>query len=185
MKLTAVVLVGLALAGCGRSEDDVRGAQAAEEALAVLGASMEPTLHCARPTLGCKAGRGDEVVVRDETQIARREIVAFQVGAKARRLCGAGGLFVKRVVALAGDEVSFRDGAVYVNRVRLRERYANGPTDSGQAGSEIDVPARHVFVLGDNRAQSCDSRVWGPLAVRKVVGVAFAIQRGSRRIPLP
>jgi signal peptidase I len=146
---------------------------------------MEPTLHCARPTLGCKAEREDEVVVRDEMKIERREIVAFRVGTKAKRLCGAGGLFIKRVVALAGDEVSFVDGAVYVNGVRLRERYANGPTDAGQAGSKVDVPAKHVFVLGDNRAQSCDSRVWGPLAVRRVVGVAFEVQRGLRRIPLP
>ncbi len=185
MRLIAIVVAGLALAGCGRSADDVREAQAAEESLAVLGASMEPTIHCARPTMGCKAGREDQVVVRDETQIERREIVAFRVGTKAKRLCGAGGLFIKRVVALAGDEVSFVDGGVYVNRVRLRERYANGPTDAGQAGSKVDVPAKHVFVLGDNRAQSCDSRVWGPLAVRKVVGVAFEIQRASRRISLP
>jgi signal peptidase I len=184
VKVTAAILASIALVGCGTADDSGR-AVAAEETLEVLGASMEPTLHCARPANGCRAGDGDEVLVRDEAKIERREVVAFQVGAKARRLCGAGGRFVKRVVAIAGDEVSFRDGAVYVNGARLRERNVNGPTDPGQAGTEIYVPLNHVFVMGDNRAQSCDSRVWGPLAVRRIVGVAFAIQRGSRRIPLP
>jgi signal peptidase I len=179
--LTAVV-VGLALAGCARGEEASIPARAAAERLEVLGASMEPTLHCARPTVGCRAEREDEVVVRDETQIERREIIAFQVGAKARRECGAGGLFIKRVIAVAGDTLAIRDGAVYLNGRKLREPYANGPTDGA---ARYEVPSEHVFVLGDNRAQSCDSRVWGPLAVRRVVGVAYEIRRGSRRVPLP
>jgi len=184
VRVIALLLASLALAGCARAFTADGDATAAEEELAVVGASMEPTLHCAEPGMGCRAEDEDVVVVRDERRIERREIVAFQVGAKARRQCGAGGLFVKRVIAVAGDEVSFRDGAVYVNGNRLRERNVNGPTDPGSA-TEVDVPARHVFVMGDNRAQSCDSRVWGPLAVRRVVGVAFEIQRGARRIPLP
>jgi signal peptidase I len=185
VKAIAAGLAGLALAGCASADQEKSSAQAAEQALEVLGASMEPTLHCARPALGCKSVRPDEVLFRHEQTIERREIVAFSVGPKARRLCGAGGRFVKRVVAKAGDEVSFRAGAVYVNGGRLRERYANGPTDPGDAGTEVHVPFNHVFVMGDNRAQSCDSRVWGPLAVRRIIGVAFAIERGSRRIPLP
>jgi signal peptidase I len=182
VRAIAVGLASLALAGCGGVGGESAPAQAAVESLDVVGASMEPTLHCARPTVGCKAGESDEVAVRDETQIERREIVAFQVGSKARRECGAGGRFIKRVIGMAGDEVSIRDGAVYLNGRRLREPYANGPTDGS---GEWEIPTAHVFVLGDNRAQSCDSRIWGPLAVRRVVGVAYEIQRGSRRIPLP
>jgi signal peptidase I len=182
VKVVAVLLASVALAGCARAEDEDTPAQAAEETLEVLGASMEPTLHCARPTLGCKAERPDEVRVKDEEQIERQEIVAFQVGQKARRECGAGGLFVKRVIGIGGDRVEIRDGAVYLNGRKLREPYANRPTDGA---GEYEVPARHLFVLGDNRAQSCDSRVWGPLAVRRVIGVAYEIERGSRRIPLP
>lgn len=184
MRLLSIVFAGIVLAGCG-SDGGKPTAVAAEEELEVVGASMEPTLHCAKPALGCRAEHRDDVLVRDEQQIDRREVVAFRVGAKARRMCGAGGLFVKRVVATAGDDVSFHDGAVYVNGVRLRERYANGPTAPGEAGVQVHVPLEHVFVLGDNRAQSCDSRMWGPLAVRKVVGVGFAIKRGSHKIPLP
>jgi signal peptidase I len=182
VRVLAAALAGLALAGCGRAEEKSRPGQAAEETLQVLGASMEPTLHCARPAVGCKAEREDEVAVKDEAQIERREIVAFQVGPKARTKCGAAGRFIKRVIGLAGDQVSIRDGVVYLNGRKLREPYANGPTDGA---GQYEVPSRHVFVLGDNRSQSCDSRVWGPLAVRRIVGVAFEIRRGSRRIPLP
>jgi len=182
VRVLAAVVAGLALAGCTRDDEKSIPAQAAEERLEVLGASMEPTIHCARPTVGCRAAREDEVLVKDEAQIERREIVAFQVGAKARRACGAGGLFIKRVIGTAGDRIAIRDGAVYLNGRKLREPYADGPTDGALRS---DVPAEHVFVLGDNRAQSCDSRVWGPLAVRRVVGVAYEIRRGARRIPLP
>jgi signal peptidase I len=185
VRLIPIVFAGIALAGCGSDNGGSSQAVAAEEELEVVGASMEPTLHCAKPALGCRSEHRDDVLVRDEQQVERREVVAFRVGSKARRMCGAGGLYVKRVVATAGDDVSFRDGAVYVNGARLHEHYANGPTAPGEEGTEVHVPASHVFVLGDNRAQSCDSRVWGPLAVRKIVGVAFAIQRGSRKIPLP
>jgi signal peptidase I len=181
VKVLAAALAGFALAGCARDDEESIPAQAAEQRLEVLGASMEPTLHCARPTVGCKAEREDEVVLRDETLIERREIVGFQTGAKARRECGAGGLFVKRVIAVAGDTVAIRDGAVYLNGRKLREPYADGPTDGA---ARYTVPTEHVFVLGDNRAQSCDSRVWGPLAVRRVVGVVYEIRRGSRRILL-
>jgi signal peptidase I len=184
MKVIALALASLVLAGCARAVGD-GDADAAEESLEVLGASMEPTLHCARPAVGCGASREDEVIVRDEARVERREIVAFEVGAKARSLCGSGGLFVKRVVGVAGDRIRFVDGAVYLNGRKLREPYANGPTDPGEAGPRVLVPPRHVYVLGDNRAQSCDSRVWGPLAIRRIVGVGVAVRRGGRRIPLP
>jgi signal peptidase I len=182
VKVIGVVLASLALVGCGRMVGG--GASSPEEALEVLGSSMEPTLHCARPAAGCRATSDDEVLISEEATIERGDIVAFETGAQAQRDCGAGGLFIKRVIALAGERVSFTDGAVYVDGRRLQEPYVNGPTDSAGSG-EVVVPRRHVFVMGDNRLQSCDSRIWGPLAVRRIVGVAFAIQRGSSRIPLP
>jgi signal peptidase I len=184
VKVIAVGLLALFLVGCARAVGTGGGAQAVEESLEVTGSSMEPTLHCARPAPGCLGRRDDRVVVQDEAQIERREVVAFAVGAKARARCGAGGLFVKRVIGVAGDRIEFRDGAVFRNGLKLREPYVDGPTDAG-AASRVEVPLKHVFVLGDNRAQSCDSRVWGPLAVRRVVGVGVAIERGERRLSLP
>ena len=183
MRIAVLVLAAAALAGCARGLPSA-GPETTEESLEVIGSSMEPTLHCARPALGCRATREDQVILRAEQPIERTDIVAFEVGPHGRRDCGAGGLYVKRVVALAGERISFRQGAVYVDGRRLQEPYANGTTDP-LGDAEVDVPARHVFVLGDSRAQSCDSRVWGPLAVRRIVGVAVAIQRGDRRVPLP
>lgn len=182
MKVVAVVLASIALAGCGRA---VRtGGDGAEQSLQILGSSMEPTLHCARPAFGCTAAEEDEIVVRVQPRIERGAIVAFEVGGQARSECGAGGLFVKRVVAVAGERVSFRAGAIHVDGRRLVEPYVEGGTDSAGSG-DVFVPKRHVFVLGDNRAQSCDSRIWGPLAVRRIVGVTVAVLRNGRRIPLP
>jgi signal peptidase I len=182
MKLVALVLAGIALAGCGRVGPG--GGGSAEETLSVEGSSMEPTLHCAKPAAGCRAEVEDEVVIRAQPEIARGQIVAFETGPTARSQCGAGGLFVKRVIALAGDRVSFVDGGVQVDGRLLEEPYVEGATDPAGARETV-VPPRHVYVLGDNRAESCDSRIWGALAVRRIVGVAVAIERGDRRIPVP
>ena len=183
MKVVALVLAGVALAGCAAGSGP-GGGGSTEESLYVEGSSMEPTLHCARPALGCRADDEDEVVVRAEGSVERGEIVAFETGPQARSECGASGLYVKRVVAVAGDRISFVRGVVQLNGRRLREPYVDGATDPAGARTVV-VPRRHVYVLGDNREESCDSRIWGPLALRRVVGVVVAVQRGDRRITLP
>ena len=183
VKVLAPAFAVVALVGCGRSVG-TGGADTTETVLQVEGSSMEPTLHCARPGFGCRGKRDDDLVIRAAAQIERGQVVAFRAGAHAREQCGAGGLFVKRVIALAGERVSFTDGEVHVGGRRLREPYAHGPTEPGTA-RQVVVPPRHVFVLGDSRSESCDSRFWGPLAIRRIVGVGAAIQRGGRRIPLP
>ena len=77
--------------------------------------------------------------------------------------------FIKRVVALPGETVEGRDGAVYVDDRRLREPYlAPGTVTSDFAPTE--VPAGHLWVMGDNRQNSSDSRVFGPIARSSVVG---------------
>jgi signal peptidase I len=79
---------------------------------------------------------------------------------------------IKRVVALGGETIEARDGVVYVDDVALEERYlADGVTTSNLPRQTI--PADHMFVMGDNRGDSADSRVFGPVATDLVVGKAF------------
>src|SRR5919204_6860672 len=85
-------------------------------------ASMEPTLHCSRPTDGCEAGASDRVLAdrliyhfRDPK---RKEIVVFNAPKKAAQVCQAG-VYVKRIIGLPGDHWAERDGYVYIDGRRL------------------------------------------------------------------
>ncbi len=79
---------------------------------------------------------------------------------------------IKRVVAVGGETVEGHDGGVYVNGKRLREPYvANGVT-SGDFSPQR-VPPGHVWVMGDNRDRSRDSRYFGSVPESGIVGRAF------------
>lgn len=84
--------------------------------------------------------------------------------------------FVKRVIATAGQEVDVHDGAVYVDGKRLAEPYTHGaPSDPGSIDLPIKVPAGHVWLMGDNRTNSTDSRWFGPVRLAAVRGHAIAL----------
>lgn len=76
--------------------------------------------------------------------------------------------YVKRVIAVEGDSVLIRSGQVLVNESPLREAYAKGKThpDAGP----LTVPKGSCFVLGDNRAESEDSRHFGPIPLDRIEG---------------
>jgi len=79
--------------------------------------------------------------------------------------------FIKRVVALPGERVEVKAGVVYVNGQRLDEPYIlENPTYSRDSAV---VPPNNYFVLGDNRNNSSDSHVWGPVPLENVVGRAW------------
>ncbi|WP_304943843.1 signal peptidase I [Vallitalea guaymasensis] len=69
--------------------------------------------------------------------------------------------YVKRVIGLSGDKVDIKDGKVFVNGEQLEESYTKGMTDARNIEFPLVVPEGQLFVLGDNREYSCDSRNFG------------------------
>jgi len=84
--------------------------------------------------------------------------------------------FVKRVIGLPGETLKLAHNTIYINGKPLVEPYAiyqdrYAPSSFGP----VTVPPGHLFMMGDNRDNSQDSRVWGPLDINKIRGKAFII----------
>lgn len=88
-----------------------------------------------------------------------------------------GGLdLIKRVIAVGGQTVELREGTVYVDGKAIEEPYVNQAIrDTYTSNSMTKVPPGYLWVMGDNRTNSRDSRYLGPQAVSSVVGKAFCI----------
>lgn len=113
---------------------------------------------------------GDRVLVRPTQSVAAGDIVVF------RDPTGQSAQLIKRVVALPGQTVDIRGGAVYVNGMKLNEPYVAGAaTRPGTAALPATVPAGDVWVLGDNRPNSADSRYIGPIAESSILGRAVLV----------
>ncbi len=80
---------------------------------------------------------------------------------------------IKRIVALPGDEIEVGNGVLLMNGEEQREPYLNGEMSFADSYGRTEVPEGHVFVMGDNRANSADSRVFGPVPRSTVVGRAI------------
>jgi signal peptidase I len=152
--------------------------------------SMEPTLHCARPASGCEARFSDRVLAnrfiyhfRDPR---RGEIIVFDVPPEAKAKCGAGGTFVKRIVGLPGEKVQIRliRGAdfVYINGQKLEEPYVEHDRRPIDPEKTYKVPQNQYFMMGDNRASSCDSRTWGAVPRENIIGPVFLTYWPPQRI---
>ena len=152
----------------------------------VDGSSMEPTLHNGEmlivnrraymhirlaPLIGWIPG-----VEVDKDAIwypfgppKRGDIVVFQPPGNSAEP------YVKRIIALPGEHVAIRNGAVYINGQRLIEPYLSEPTlwRGMTLDHEYVVEPGHVFVMGDNRNNSSDSRVFGAVPLSSVVGKAW------------
>ena len=161
--------------------------------------SMEPTLHCARPKQGCLARFSDRVLanrfIYHFRNPHRGEIVVFNTPPEAQAQCGEGGTFVKRIIGLPGEEVQERAGGwLYVRRrgepwrkiddakwVQPDRRRADAtqgtwPSANGYFGRN------EYFMVGDNRGSSCDSRKWGPVPRKNLIGPVFAVYWPPNRI---
>jgi signal peptidase I len=129
------------------------------QATRVEGKSMEPTLHTNQRLVVEKLSyhlhgpqRFDVVVIKVPSQ--------------------GGELLIKRVVGLPGETVEIHDGQVYINGKLLDEPFVGGDTRPGRQ-DPITVPPLHVYVLGDNRDHSNDSRSFGPVPIENIVGRAW------------
>ena len=128
------------------------------QATRVYGQSMEPNLHTNERLVIEKISyhvhgprRGDVVVLRDPA--------------------GSPELLIKRVVGLPGERVTLADGRVYVDGTPIDEPYLDQPTNG--SGRSWVVPPFHVFVMGDNRSASRDSRIFGAVPMEELVGRAL------------
>jgi signal peptidase I len=145
---------------------------------------MEPTLHCAMPGPGCLSNYADRIVVRplEEGEPERGDVVAFDAPPLAEARCGSGGRFLQRVIGMQGEELEERNGFVFIDGDRLVEPYVD-PVLVWRRWRTAIAEGRY-FLMGDSRAQSCDSRVWGTVPRNAIVGKAIQIERDGERIDL-
>ncbi len=130
------------------------------EVYLVFGPSMEPSLY-----------EGERVLVNKLAYRLREprsgEVVVFaEPGGKNRSL-------VKRVVGISGQKLEVRSGSVFLDGEMVREHYVISPSEDTVPPQTIDEGK--IFVMGDNRSNSVDSRYFGPVAVDAVRGKAFLV----------
>jgi signal peptidase I len=121
--------------------------------VAVQGTSMEPTVH-----------NGVALVGRwvDPATLHRGELVVFTDP--------QGTLALKRVVGVAGDSVAIADAALVVDGRRVHEPYVDESRIDGTYFGPVKVPNGTIFVMGDNRSPSIDSRSYGAISYDRVLG---------------
>jgi signal peptidase I len=166
---------------------------ATSKAYRIPSSSMEPTLHCPRDVSGevpqCLGDEADRILVsKVEYRIRdpkRGDIVAYELPAAGAR-CGSpeGSTFVHRIVGLPGDRIALRGGRVVVDGRTLEEDYIDAGRRGESTLSQRIIPADKYFVLGDNRPQSCDSRVWGYLDRDRIIGPKLATYWPEDRISI-
>jgi len=120
----------------------------------VEGMSMEPLLH-----------EGDRILVRrcfSPPDVKRGDLVVISAP--------GGGYAVKRVAAVEGDEIEVFSGELFVNK-RSEGRIVAGDGGVNNLSGRTTVKKGCVYLLGDNRSRSLDSRVWGAVPVEKIYGL--------------
>lgn len=131
----------------------------------VIGASMDTTFHDGEYVLTDKISYRFHIPTKGD-------VIVF----KAPRNPDFD--YIKRIIAIPGDTVSIKDGYVYVNEQQLNENYIKSETIilPGQylkEGQELRLGEDEYFVLGDNRSHSSDSRQWGTVPRKDIIGKAF------------
>lgn len=188
VKITAEILIVIALAII------VAGAINSSFFLTtrVAGHSMDDTLYGGgddsvkqntffdRIFFGPPDENGDKVLLIKSKNIKRGDLIVFY----QHRANGEREQWIKRVIGVGGDKIRIFNGKVYLNGSQLSEDYVKGATYPAKA--EITVPEGCVYVMGDNRANSTDSRIIGCVKLEDLVGrVALVIKKDTKKIVLP
>ncbi|OGK17345.1 signal peptidase I [Candidatus Roizmanbacteria bacterium RIFCSPHIGHO2_01_FULL_39_12c] len=131
----------------------------------VRGASMEPTFYSGEYILTSK-------ITYKFRNPHRGDVIVFQ-SPKNPDID-----YIKRIIGLPGDSVEVREGELYVNGQLLLENYISEKTNLWEGGYlqeniPITVPVNMLFVMGDNRPRSSDSREFGPIPIQDIVGEVF------------
>jgi signal peptidase I len=134
------------------------------------------------PTLAINDRVWVDLTAYASTTPQRGDIVVFKP-TEALKRDGYNDSFVKRVIGLPGERISFVDGKVYINGKPLNEPYlaAGTKTEAEACGAGAwlakpqTIPPKHYLMLGDNRNNSYDGRCWGLVPSENIVGQATAI----------
>lgn len=133
----------------------------------VVRTSVASTVRISSSSMAPTLGAGDVVLVTRRPpavdDLRRGELVMF-------RMPTDGTVAVKRVVGLPGESVVILDGELYVDDRRVDEPYVDHATVDGYFSRTFEVPRDEVLVLGDNRANSVDSRDYGPIGADDLLG---------------
>jgi len=118
----------------------------------VNGESMSPTLD-----------GGELMILNKRSEINRFDIVVVDIGTEE---------IIKRVIAMPGETISCENGIVYVNGRRQDEEYSKGVTSDF---SKVTLGDDEYFVMGDNRENSADSRVFGAFTSKQIKGATSLV----------
>jgi signal peptidase I len=151
--------------------------------------SMQPTLERDDCVVVPKFAYGIRVPFFDSLAISwsapeRGRVVVFhRHDDPATEINEGQGALVKRVIGIAGDEVSIEGHDVFVNGERIAEPYVRWTNDTPHQRISFTVPNSRVFLLGDNRDASYDSRFWSEpfVPLSKIVGPASAVYWSANR----
>lgn len=147
--------------------------------MVVAGPSMEPTLNDGENlfvqkvthTLSQVPAYGDVVVI--DSRIHRTRNISDDLVEPVQKLLQQADYFyVKRVIGRPGDTIEIKNGLVFRNGQRLHEKYLNEPV-SHDADKIVTVPPGHIFVMGDNRNNSLDSRRLGSIPLNHCLGIVM------------
>jgi signal peptidase I len=157
----------------------------------IVSSAMEPTLRCAKPASGCTADHGDHVlasrVVYRFRDPRRGDLVAFRVPPAGVPACGSSGpglVYVKRLIVLPGERWREKNGFIYVNGTKLDEPYVTPDRRDDMTIPEKIVPKGEYMLIGDNRSFSCDSRRFGPVPRKNLIGPLIATYWPLSRISI-